>query len=124
MMALHEHEEMERPWLFTETSEDLPFLSALEDHEERQVTVAHDDDLISALVLDDPTWEDIALKEVGSANRELPVIVKRDGAEIPMTNNQPYPALDVPDVPAAFFVIEASSFIRHSSFVIFPRLQT
>ena len=32
--------------------------------------------------VNDPTWEDIALKEVASANRELPVIVKRDGQEL------------------------------------------
>jgi len=63
MIALHEHEALESPWLSTETQEELPFLSALEDTEARHTTVAHDDDLISALVLDEPTWEDTEVAE-------------------------------------------------------------
>ena len=59
MIALHEHEEMEsRAWLSVETREELPFLSALDDHEARHPTVAYADDFVSALVSDDPTWED------------------------------------------------------------------
>jgi DNA-directed RNA polymerase sigma subunit (sigma70/sigma32) len=63
MIALHDHEATESTWLSTETQEDLSFLSALEDTEARHATVAHDDDLISALVLDEPAWEDTEVAE-------------------------------------------------------------
>src|SRR5262245_4248507 len=59
MMALPEHEELEsRAWLSTDTPEDLTFLSALDDPEAQPAMVARADAFISALVSDDPSWED------------------------------------------------------------------
>src|SRR5467141_2223612 len=59
MLAVHEHEALERrAWLSTEAREALPFLSALDDHNTRGPTLAHDDDVFSALTLDEHLWEE------------------------------------------------------------------
>src|SRR2546425_495609 len=79
MIALHEHEAMESTWLSTETQEDLPFLSALEDTEARPATVAHDDDLISALVLDEPTWEDTDTAEAAVEDEPASALARNAG---------------------------------------------
>src|SRR5262245_54480126 len=77
MMALHEHEELESgTWLSTDTQEELAFLSALADPKARPAAVAHADDFISALVSDDPTWEDTDAVEapVEDAPAALPAL--------------------------------------------------
>src|SRR5262245_17012602 len=54
MIALHEHEEIEREWLSAEPQDDGAIFSALDDHEARHPTVAYADDFVSTLVSDDP----------------------------------------------------------------------
>ena len=59
MIAVHEPEEMgRRAWRSTDAREALPGLSALADHEARQPTVAHHDDVFRAVVPDTLTWEE------------------------------------------------------------------
>jgi RNA polymerase primary sigma factor len=47
-----------RPWHSMDTRADLPGMSALEDHDTRGPTLAHDDHSFRTLTLDDPAWED------------------------------------------------------------------
>jgi len=79
MIALREHEDIESPWLSTETQEDLPFLSALADHEARHATVAHDDDLITALGLDEPTWEEADAAETPGEDEPASALALKAG---------------------------------------------
>ena len=59
MQAVHEHEALERrAWLSTEAREALPGLSALADHDTHGPTLARDDDVFSALTLDERPWEE------------------------------------------------------------------
>src|SRR5262249_13780816 len=58
MIALHDHEALESPWLSTETQEELRSLRAIEATEPRPAKVAHNPDLISTLAWDEPTGED------------------------------------------------------------------
>jgi len=59
MHAVHEQEALERRvWLSTEAQEALPGLSALADHDIHSPTLAHDDDVFSALTLDEHPWEE------------------------------------------------------------------
>ena len=46
-----------RPWHSMDTRADLPGVSALEDHDTREPTLAHDDHSFRTLTLDDPAWE-------------------------------------------------------------------
>jgi RNA polymerase sigma factor (sigma-70 family) len=52
-----------RAWLSTETSDAFPSLSPVDDGEERLLTFAHDDDVLSALGSGDSTWEDSDTEE-------------------------------------------------------------
>src|SRR6266705_714954 len=59
MIAVHEPDAMERrAWLSTDVREALSCFSARDAHEAGQPMVAHDDVVFTALVSDDPTWED------------------------------------------------------------------
>jgi hypothetical protein len=59
MLAVHEHEAMERMALLSgEAPEALPFLRALADHDAQGPPVAHDDDVFSTLTLDERLWEE------------------------------------------------------------------
>jgi RNA polymerase sigma factor (sigma-70 family) len=58
MLALHEQEAIERMAFSPEAREVLPFLSALDDHDAHGPTLAHDDDVFSALTLDERPWEE------------------------------------------------------------------
>jgi hypothetical protein len=59
MLAVHEHDAMERRALFsTATPEALPFLSALDDRDAPGPTLAHDDDVFRVLTLDERAWEE------------------------------------------------------------------
>jgi RNA polymerase sigma factor (sigma-70 family) len=61
MQAVHEHEALERRVrLSTEAQEALPYPSALADHDIHSPTLAHDDDVFSALTLDERSWEESA----------------------------------------------------------------
>src|SRR2546425_1228220 len=61
MHAVHEPEALKRrAWLSTEAQEALPGLSALADPDTQSPTVAHDDDVFSALTLDERPWEESA----------------------------------------------------------------
>jgi hypothetical protein len=61
MQAVHEHEALERRVrLSTEAHEALPGLSVLADHDIRSPTWAHDDDVFSALTLDERPGEEPA----------------------------------------------------------------
>jgi hypothetical protein len=61
MHAVHEQEARERRvWLSTEAQEALPGLSTLADHDRHRPTLAHDDDVFSALTLDEHSWEEPA----------------------------------------------------------------
>src|SRR5215813_13507490 len=53
MIALHEQEIEERVWLSTDAREELPFLSPLDEQDERRPMVAHDDDVFKALEQDE-----------------------------------------------------------------------
>jgi len=63
MIALQEQEIERRAWLSTDGRAELPFLSPLDEHEERRPTFAHDDDIFNALGSDDTTWEDTDAEE-------------------------------------------------------------
>ena len=57
MQTVHEQEALERrAWLSTEAQEALPGLSALSDHDIHNPTLAHDDDVFSALTLEERPW--------------------------------------------------------------------
>jgi len=61
MHAVHEHEVLERrAWLSTEAQEALPYPSTLADHDIHRPPLAHDDDVFSALTLDERAWEEPA----------------------------------------------------------------
>jgi len=79
MIALHDHEALESPWLSTETQEELPFLSAIEDTEARPATVAHNADLISVLALDEPTWEDTDTAETAEEDEPASALALNAG---------------------------------------------
>ncbi len=59
MHAVHEQAVLERrAWLSTEAQEALPYPSALADHDIHSPPLAHDDDVFSALTLDERPWEE------------------------------------------------------------------
>src|SRR2546425_1691440 len=59
MQAVYEHEALERrAWLSTEAREALPDLSALADHDTHGPTLARDNDVFSALTLDERPGEE------------------------------------------------------------------
>ena len=61
MQTVHEQEALERrAWLSTEAQEALPGLSALSDHDIHNPTLAHDDDVFSALTPEERPWEEPA----------------------------------------------------------------
>ena len=61
MQAVHEHEALERRVrLSMEAQEALPYPSALADHNMHSPTLAHDDDVFSALTLGERSWEESA----------------------------------------------------------------
>src|SRR5712691_12301627 len=61
MHAVHEQAVLERrAWLSTEAQEALPYPSALADHDIHSPTLAHDDDVFSALTHDERSWEEPA----------------------------------------------------------------
>ena len=61
MQTVHEQEALaRRAWLSTEAQEALPGLSALADHDIHNPTLAHDDDVFSALTPEERPWEEPA----------------------------------------------------------------
>src|SRR5215831_16448563 len=62
MHAVHEPEALRRrAWLSTEAQEALPGLSARADSDTPRLTVAHDDDVFSALTLEERSWKESAI---------------------------------------------------------------
>jgi RNA polymerase primary sigma factor len=86
MLAVHEHEVMERRALLsTEACEAFPFLSALNDHDAQDPTLAHDDDVVSALTLDERPWEEPDTE--GVSVEEDPTSERGFSAADPETDN-------------------------------------
>src|SRR5215475_2411345 len=63
MIALHEPEMERRAWLSTDTPDEFPSLSPVDDRDERLPSFAHDDDVLSALEPGDTTWQDTDAEE-------------------------------------------------------------
>ena len=61
MIALHEEEIERRAWLSTDAQEEPPFLSPLDDHDERHPTLVHE--VFSALRPSDTTWDETDTEE-------------------------------------------------------------
>src|SRR5262249_30885083 len=79
MIALHDHEALESPWLSTETQEELPFLSAIEDTEARPQRIAQNPTLISTLALDEPPGEDTARAETAEEDEPASALALNAG---------------------------------------------
>ena len=76
MIALDEQEIERRVWLSTDTREEIPFLSPLDEHDQRRPAFAHDDDVFNALEPDDTTWEDTDVEEAPLEDDTAPEMVE------------------------------------------------
>ena len=86
MPAVYEHEALERRVrLSTEAQEALAGLSVLADHDIHSPTLAHDDDVFSALTLDERPWEEPAT--AGTSSVEGPPSEQDRNAADPETDN-------------------------------------
>jgi RNA polymerase sigma factor (sigma-70 family) len=85
MIALHEQDMERSVWLSTDAPDEFPSLRPVDDHDERLLTFAHNDDVLSALEPGETTWADTDVE--ASPLEEAPASEMALEAEDPETDN-------------------------------------
>src|SRR5262245_36855890 len=85
MIALREQDMEKSVWLSTDAPDEFPSLSPVDDRDERLLTFAHNDDVLSALEPGEATWEDTDAEE--PPLEEAPTSEIALEAEDPETDN-------------------------------------
>ena len=85
MIALHEQDMERSVWLSTDAPDEFPSFRPVDDRDERLLTFAHNNDVLSALEPGETTWADTDVEE--SPMEEAPASEMALEAEDPETDN-------------------------------------